>query len=107
MAYNATLPNADMVRALTAAGIPAALSFSAGTHLCNQMLYTTAHVIQGRELSTLTGFIHVPQSPANVAQMEGRKRQVASMSLATTTDAIAICIHTLASALSAQLSETV
>lgn len=107
VAYNATLPNADMVSALNTAGIPAAVSFSAGTHLCNQMLYSTAHVIAERGLSTLTGFIHVPQSPANVAQMEGRKRQVASMSLATTTDAVAICIDTLAAALTAQFSETV
>lgn len=105
--YNATLPNADMVAAMNAAGIPASVSFSAGTHLCNQMLYTTAHVIEKRGLQTLTGFIHVPQTPSNIAQMQGRKRQSASMSLAMTTDAIAICIETLTAALTARPAEAV
>lgn len=104
--YNATLPHAEMVSALNAAGIPASVSFHAGTHLCNQMLYTTAHVIQERGLPTLTGFIHVPQSPANIALIEGRKRQAASMSLTMTTDAVAICIDTLVTALTAQKTET-
>ena len=107
VAYGATLPHAEMVAAVNAAGIPAAVSFHAGTHLCNQMLYTTAHAIQKRGLPTLTGFIHVPQTPGNVARMEGRKRQMASMSLAMTTDAIAICIDTLATVLTARQTETV
>jgi pyroglutamyl-peptidase len=105
--YNATLSNAEMVEAMIAAGIPAAVSFSAGTHLCNQMLYTTAHVIEKRGLETLTGFIHVPQTPANIAQMQDRKRQSASMSLAMTTDAIAICIETLTAALTARPAQAV
>ncbi len=105
--YNATLPNADMVAAVNAAGIPAAVSFHAGTHLCNQMLYTTAHVIEKRGLQTLTGFIHVPQTPANIVQMQGRTRQSASMSLAMTTDAVAICIETLTLALTARPAKAV
>ncbi|KEJ89061.1 peptidase [Sulfitobacter donghicola DSW-25 = KCTC 12864 = JCM 14565] len=100
--YNATLPNAEMVNAMNAAGIPASVSFSAGTHLCNQMLYTTAHVIEKRGLQTLAGFIHVPQTPANIAKMQDRKRHSASMSLGMTTDAIAICIETLTAALTAR-----
>ncbi|MBU2959203.1 pyroglutamyl-peptidase I [Paracoccus sp. 1_MG-2023] len=105
--YNATLPNAAMVAAMNEAGIPASLSFSAGTHLCNQMLYTTAHVIEERGLPTLSGFIHVPQTPANIALIPGRKRHAASMSLAMTTDALAICIDTLVAALKARHPETV
>ncbi|TCS65909.1 pyroglutamyl peptidase [Primorskyibacter sedentarius] len=107
VAYGATLPHAEMVAAVNAAGIPAAVPFHAGTHLCNQMLYTTAHAIQKRGLQTLIGFIHVPQPPRNGAVMEGRNRQMASMSLAMTTHAIEICIATLATVLTARQTETV
>jgi len=59
-AYDATLPNAKIVTAIRAAEVPAHLSFSAGTHLCNHMLYTTGHLIQKLGLNTRFGFIHLP-----------------------------------------------
>ncbi|UZD89766.1 pyroglutamyl-peptidase I [Cognatishimia activa] len=101
-AYNATLPNAKLVDAVIRAGIPAALSFHAGTHLCNQMLYTAAHLISQRGMSTLQGFIHVPQTPGNIAMTERREAQVPSMSLPMITEAIAICIDTLTEELTTQ-----
>lgn len=104
--YNATLPNAAMVEAMKEAGIPAALSFGAGTHLCNQMLYTAARLIAQQGLPTLSGFIHIPQSPENVASIDRRQPRMASMSLAMAVDAIALCIDTLAKALTAQPTET-
>ena len=79
-AYNATLPNEEIVDAINKAGIPAALSFHAGTHLCNQMLYTTAHLIRQSGMSTLNGFVHVPQTPANIAVKTHREAKVPSMS---------------------------
>src|SRR2546428_13817900 len=42
-AYFATLPLAAIRRALTAEGIPAYVSNTAGTHLCNHTPYTTLH----------------------------------------------------------------
>ncbi len=65
-AYNASLPHGHIVEAITQAGIPAAISYHAGTHLCNHMLYSTARLVEQKKLSTLSGFIHVPLSPANV-----------------------------------------
>lgn len=103
-AYNATLPNAKMVEAVNTAGIPAALSFHAGTHLCNQMLYTTAHLVKQQGLSTLHGFIHVPQTPSNIAMTQHRKAHLPSMSLPMITEAIAICIKTIATEISAPQS---
>ncbi|MFA3918754.1 pyroglutamyl-peptidase I family protein [Ruegeria hyattellae] len=101
-AYNATLPNKEMVGSINKAGIPAALSFHAGTHLCNQMLYTTAHLVRQRGMSTLHGFIHVPQTPANIAMTKRPEAKVPSMSLAMITEAIAICIDTLTHQLTTQ-----
>jgi pyroglutamyl-peptidase len=65
-AYFSTLPLEAMREALTAEGIPAYLSSTAGTYLCNQTFYTTRHVIASERLDIPAGFIHLPLSPAMV-----------------------------------------
>lgn len=66
-AYFSTLPLEAIQDALGAAGVPAYLSSSAGTYLCNQTFYTTRHLLESRGLRTPAGFIHLPLSPAMVA----------------------------------------
>ncbi|HEX2501103.1 MAG TPA: pyroglutamyl-peptidase I [Methylomirabilota bacterium] len=66
-AYFASLPLPEMLAALTAEGIPAYVSNTAGTYLCNQILYSTLHEIALRELTARAGFIHLPLLPAMVA----------------------------------------
>ena len=66
-AYFASLPLPEILAALTAEGIPAYVSNTAGTYLCNQTLYRTLHEIAMRELTARAGFIHVPLLPAMVA----------------------------------------
>ena len=66
-AYFATLPLAAILRALLAEGIPAYVSNTAGTYLCNQTLYTTLHVVRQRPDPPRVGLIHVPLLPAMVA----------------------------------------
>lgn len=95
-AYNATLPNAEIVEAIKQAGIPAALSFYAGTHLCNQMLYTSAQLIEQRGEATLNGFIHVPRTPENVLELAGAKSSKPSMSLSMSSTALVQCIEATA-----------
>ena len=46
-AYFATLPVRAIVERLIDAGIPAYVSDTAGTYLCNQTLYTTLHAVRG------------------------------------------------------------
>ena len=46
--------------AIWKAGIPAYLSFSAGTYICNSVLYNTLSYIKENNLSINAGFIHVP-----------------------------------------------
>ena len=60
-AYFSTLPVREMVSAIAAAEIPAALSYSAGAFVCNDVLYTLLHKFDGTE--TKVGFIHVPYLP--------------------------------------------
>lgn len=68
VAYFATLPVREMVASMEQAGIPAFLSYTAGTFVCNDVLYTLLNRFDGT--STLAGFIHVPylpqQAPENV-----------------------------------------
>ena len=66
-AYFATLPLPEILAAMTAEGIPAYVSNTAGTFLCNQTLYATLHEIAMREQTTRVGFIHLPLLPAMVA----------------------------------------
>lgn len=65
-AYFATLPLPAVLAALTAEGIPAYLSNTAGTYLCNQTLYGTLHAVSGRPRPPQVGFLHFPLLPAMV-----------------------------------------
>lgn len=66
-AYFSTLPVETMLEALIADGVPAYLSSTAGTYLCNQTFYTTRHLLDSRALGVPAGFIHLPLSPSMVA----------------------------------------
>lgn len=57
-AYFSTLPVQKMTEAIRAADVPAALSYTAGTYVCNDLLYTLLHRFSGAE--TRVAFIHVP-----------------------------------------------
>jgi pyroglutamyl-peptidase len=56
-AYDARLPIDAILDAWTRAGIPCAPSDSAGQFLCNQVMYTSLHVLPE---PARTGFIHLP-----------------------------------------------
>ena len=56
--YFATVPIQKMVDAIAALGLPAAISNSAGTFVCNDTLFTLLHRFDGTP--TQVGFIHVP-----------------------------------------------
>ncbi|WP_150461623.1 pyroglutamyl-peptidase I family protein [Nesterenkonia ebinurensis] len=45
---------------IAAAGIPVALSLSAGSYVCNDLLYTALHHISTQNLKIPAGFVHVP-----------------------------------------------
>jgi pyroglutamyl-peptidase len=66
-AYFSTLPLGAILEALVAEGVPAYLSSTAGTYLCNQTMYTTRHLLERRRLAIPAGFVHLPPSAAMVA----------------------------------------
>lgn len=57
-AYFATLPIKEMVAAIKESGVPAGISNSAGTFLCNHVFYTMQHHLQGTNVKS--GFMHLP-----------------------------------------------
>lgn len=60
-AYFSTLPVEAMAQAIRDVQVPAAVSNSAGTYVCNDVLYTLLHRFAGT--ATRVGFLHVPQLP--------------------------------------------
>jgi pyroglutamyl-peptidase len=66
-AYFATLPLDAVLAALLAEGIPAYVSNTAGTYLCNQTMYGTLHLLARRGHPARAGFVHLPLLPAMVA----------------------------------------
>jgi pyroglutamyl-peptidase len=77
----ATLPVKAIAKSLRMAGIPAKISNSPSTYLCNQMMYTTLHLVDERRLSTRAGFIHVPAPPSLAARQEYPLVEMPSMSV--------------------------
>jgi pyroglutamyl-peptidase len=77
-AYFATLPFESMLNALQKANIPAELSLSAGSYICNQVFYHIMHNITKNNLSVKAGFIHLPALPETAAKS---KKSMPSMSL--------------------------
>lgn len=91
--YLSTLPLLSMLHALLAVGIPAYLSNTAGTYLCNQTMYTTRHAIECAGDGTAAGFIHLPLLPAMVAQ-SGLDQP--SMDLPLMLRAVEVCLGVIA-----------
>ena len=59
-AYFSALPIRSMAEAMTAAGVPARISESAGTFVCNSVMYTLLRHRDVRQFPIPCGFIHVP-----------------------------------------------
>ena len=51
-----------MVEKLNELGFPASISNTAGTYLCNNVMYEGLHYINKNKLDIPSGFIHIPAS---------------------------------------------
>lgn len=58
LALESTLPAKEFVTAIRAEGIPASLSLSAGTFVCNHIFYELQDALKGTAVQS--GFVHVP-----------------------------------------------
>lgn len=76
-AYFSTLPLKEMQRKICETGIPAHISYTAGTFVCNTVLYSALNICEKEGLNTKAGFIHVPFLPEQVVN---KKQGTPSMS---------------------------
>jgi pyroglutamyl-peptidase len=60
--YFATIPVKAIAAAMGEAGIPAAVSYTAGTYVCNDLMYHLMHLLATRYPHIKGGFIHIPYS---------------------------------------------
>ncbi len=92
--YFSTLPIRRMVNRSKEHGIPAEISDTAGTYLCNNVMYHILHHLHqsNRQHHVPAGFIHLPASHELAIQM---KRNVPSFSLETLQSAVRIMIEEL------------
>ena len=92
-AYFSTLPVKKMQQAIVQAGYPSVLSYSAGTYVCNAVMYNALYLAQKRYPSMKAGFIHVPYAPQ---QAIGKSTDTPSMPVT----AIAECLQAAIEAIS-------
>jgi len=60
VAYWSALPVKKMVEKINAAGIPASVSYTAGTFICNHVLYGVRYLCEHKYPGKKSGFIHIP-----------------------------------------------
>ena len=90
-AYFTTLPVKSIVRALRAAGLPAAVSYSAGTFVCNHVFYGLMHGLAGAAAAGVrAGFMHIPYLPQQAVAHPGAP----SMALADMVAGLRIAVTT-------------
>jgi pyroglutamyl-peptidase len=87
-AYFSSLPIKAIVAAVHGAGIPAEVSQTAGTFVCNHVFYGHAHAIAQGAGPVRGGFIHLPPLPGQAP--DGRR----GMPLATMAEAVRIAART-------------
>ncbi|HFZ8993683.1 TPA: pyroglutamyl-peptidase I [Citrobacter freundii] len=88
-AWFSSLPIKAMVAAMREAGVPASVSQTAGTFVCNHVMYGLLHKLSGMA-ETRGGFIHIPYLPEQAAAHPGAP----SMAAETVRQALEIAILT-------------
>ncbi|NIK12093.1 pyroglutamyl-peptidase I [Alkalibacillus almallahensis] len=86
-----TLPIQKMVDQMKEAGYPAEISNSAGTYLCNHVMYRALYTIKSQAEQISCGFIHMPASH-ELAIQHGK---LPSWSQSDLQRAVEICLNTI------------
>lgn len=87
-AYFSSLPIKAIVEEIRSNGIPSSVSNTAGTFVCNHVMYGVLYMIDKKYPNIKGGFIHVPFIPSQVIT----KANTASMSLENITKALECAI---------------
>jgi pyroglutamyl-peptidase len=91
-AYWSTLPIKAVVQAMREAGIPASVSQTAGTFVCNHLFYGLMNLIATRFPQVRGGFIHIPYLPEQTVRHAGQP----SMSAADIAGSLEVAVRVAA-----------
>ena len=92
-AYFSTLPVKSMVQHVKDAGLPCYLSFTAGTYVCNSIMYNVLYMCEKRYPGIRAGFIHVPYA---CGQVIAKANTTPSMPLETIAKSLEYAIEAIA-----------
>ena len=106
-ALMSTLPVRAMESAILQDGIPASLSATAGTYLCNICLYSFLQAAQRHDQPVACGFIHVPYLPEQVADLLVATREQASLELHQRCDFASMSLDRIVRAVEIAISQCV
>ena len=98
LAYRSGLPAADLSGLLRQSGIPAQVSYHAGTYLCNAALYLSHHYAASSQRSIQALLLHLP---LDTSQVIDSPNHLASLPAATSAQAIRLILQRLAESASA------
>lgn len=87
-AYFSNLPIKAMVKEMQNGGIPGSVSNTAGTFVCNHVMYGLLYMIDKKYPNIRGGFIHVPYIPSQVTT----KPNTPSMSLEDISKGLELCV---------------
>lgn len=91
-AYFVTIPIKAMVQKIQSKGIPASISNTAGTFVCNHVTYGVCHLVATKYPGKRSGFIHIPYLPQQVTN----KSNMPSMSQDFLVEGITAAIEAIA-----------
>ena len=89
--YFVKLPVKSMVQNVQKNNIPASVSYTAGTFVCNHVLYGVMYLIEKKYKGKKSGFIHIPFLPQQVID----KRNMPSMELDTIVKGLTAAIEAI------------
>jgi len=91
-AYFASVPVKAIVEKIRARGIPSSVSYTAGSYVCNFIMYCVLHSIATKHPGIRAGFIHVPFM---TSQAIGKPVNTPTMSIQTISSAIEAAIEAI------------
>ena len=93
-AYFSTLPIKAMVSEIKKEGVPARISNTAGTFVCNHLFYSVLYFVKKQELGIPAGFMHVPFIPEQMKE----KKESPSLPLSAIVRGVEAAIHAIVTA---------
>ena len=95
VAYRSALPLAVWAKQLREAGIPASVSYHAGTYLCNAILYLSHYLAEQQQLRTQMTFVHLPLDTSQITSQTRDTKELPALPTAMSVAALHLLVANL------------